>query len=100
MGWGRTAEGIFSSIPDDLLQAVVQIQNSSATCTASSINFCAGLGTTDTCQGDSGGPLLTSVNNQLTCTGIVSSGVGCRGFGSYTRVSAFRSFIDSAMQTL
>jgi secreted trypsin-like serine protease len=100
MGWGTTIDGVSSSTSDDLKEAVVQIQDTSATCTVSTIKFCAGLGTTDTCQGDSGGPLLTSVNNQWTCTGVVSSGVGCRGYGSYTRVSAFRSFIDNAVQTL
>jgi transmembrane protease serine 2 len=100
MGWGTTIDGVSSSTSDDLKEAVVQIQDTSATCTVSSINVCAGLAPTDTCQGDSGGPLLTSVNNQWTCTGVVSSGVGCQGFGSYTRVSAFRSFIDNAVQTL
>ena len=100
MGWGTTIDGVSSSTSDDLLQAVVQIEDSSTKCTVSSIKFCAGLGTTDTCQGDSGGPLLTNVNNQWTCTGVVSAGVGCTGFGSYTRVSAFRSFIDNAIQTL
>ena len=100
MGWGTTIDGVTSSVSDDLLQAVVQIQDSSTKCTVSSVKFCAGLGTTDTCQGDSGGPLLTNVNNQWTCTGVVSSGVGCQGFGDYARVSAFRSFIDNAVQTL
>ena len=100
MGWGRTVEGLASSDSDNLLQAIVQVQNSSAACTVSPIKLCAGLGTTDTCQGDSGGPLVTNVNNRWTCTGIVSGGEGCRGSGSYTRVSAFRPFIDNALSTL
>ena len=100
MGWGRTVDSATNTGSDELLQAVVQIQDTSETCKVSSIKFCAGLGTTDSCQGDSGGPLLTNVNSQWTCTGVVSSGVGCKGYGSYTRVSAFRSFIDSAVQTL
>lgn len=100
MGWGRTVDGLSSSDSDNLLQAIVQVQNSSATCTVSPTRLCAGLGTTDTCQGDSGGPLVTNVNNQWTCTGIVSGGINCGGFGSYTRVSAFRPFIDNALSTL
>jgi secreted trypsin-like serine protease len=100
IGWGETISGDTSSVSDNLLQAVIEIQSSSSYCdvtSTSATQFCAGYGTTDTCQGDSGSPLMTSINNLWTCTGIVSFGLdGCGHSGYYTRVSYFRSFIDNA----
>ncbi len=102
-GWGTTISGVASSVSNNLRQAVIDIQGSSTYCdvsTTSAVQFCAGLGTSDTCQGDSGGPLMTNVNNLWTCTGIVSHGVGCGHSAYYSRVSAFISFINNAINTL
>ncbi|UJR22288.1 hypothetical protein I4U23_025346 [Adineta vaga] len=101
VGWGTTSTSS-TVIPDTLQQAVIQIKTSSLCGTTSytDLQFCAGYTNTDSCQGDSGGPLMTAVNNSWTCTGIVSSGTGCAGNGYYTRVSYYRSFIDSNIATL
>jgi secreted trypsin-like serine protease len=61
--------------------------------------ICAGVasGGQDSCSGDSGGPLVALLNDEVTLAGVVSSGFGCAqaGYpGFYTRVSAFRSWID------
>jgi len=67
-------------------------------------NFCAGTLRTsaktlgmDSCQGDSGGPVIVDVAGTFKLAGIVSWGEGCaeRSFGSYSRVDALRSWIDS-----
>ncbi len=102
VGWGFTVQG-GPSLSDDLLQAVIQVQSGSSTCstssasTPSSVLFCAGYGGTDSCQGDSGSSSMTSVNNSWTCTGIVDFGSGCGVNAYYARVSAFRSFITGVV---
>lgn len=104
VGWGTTISGVSSSLSDTLLQTVVQIQGPSTICNStatSDIQFCAGYGTSDSCQGDSGGPLMTIVDNTWSCTGIVSYGnEGCGHSGFYTRVSAFRSYINQQVLSL
>lgn len=61
---------------------------------------CAGVpqGGRDTCQGDSGGPLVKiDVNGCPYQVGVVSWGVGCAREatpGIYTRVSAYRDWIE------
>jgi trypsin len=94
-GWGKTSFTA-TTIPDELQQAVVQVQGDTSKCAASSTistRFCAGYSGTDSCSGDSGGPFMTSSNNSWVCSGIVSSGSGCGNNGYYTRVSAYRDFI-------
>ena len=94
-GWGVTS-GTSSTTSDGLLQAVVQVQGDSSTCSASStssLRFCAGYGSTDSCYGDSGGPFMISSNNAWSCVGIVSAEWGCGRSSYYTRVSAYRQFI-------
>jgi secreted trypsin-like serine protease len=67
--------------------------------------LCAGLprGSVDACQGDSGGPLVW--RNQETgpvLVGVVSFGEGCARplkYGVYTRVSAYRDWIDRTLAT-
>ena len=104
VGWGQTVYGQSSSVSDVLRQAEVQVQANTVTnCNVASTSyaqFCAGYGTRDTCQGDSGGPLMTVVDNLWSCTGIVSYGLGCGTNAYYTRVSYYRSFIDSTISTL
>ncbi|CAF5083294.1 unnamed protein product, partial [Rotaria sp. Silwood1] len=94
-GWGVTSSSS-TTVSDQLLQGVIQVQSRSSSCpiSSSSLQICAGYDGTDACYGDSGSPLMTSVNNSWTCTGIVSSGRSCGQSSLYTRVSAYRSFIQ------
>lgn len=94
-GWGETSASS-TSISNNLLQGVIQVQSFSlcSTTSTSDIRFCAGYDGTNACFGDSGSPFMTSVNNSWTCTGLVSSSVKCGGNTLYTRVSAYRSFIN------
>ena len=101
-GWGTTLTS-GSSLSDNLLQGTIKVQGDSSSCSSSSssgIRFCAGFSGTDACFGDSGSPFMTSVNNSWTCTGIISAGRGCGQNSLYTRVSAFRSYIDTMISTL
>ncbi len=103
-GWGATVEGGKKS--PMLMMAVVPYVDT-PTCNApQSLNgrvhagmLCAGevFGGVDACQGDSGGPLVERGPARPTLVGVVSFGVGCGRklkFGVYTRVSAFRDWIE------
>jgi trypsin len=62
--------------------------------------ICAGAeeGGKDSCFGDYGGPLIADIGGTTKIVGIVSWGYGCGrpGYpGVYTRVSSFRSWVDS-----
>lgn len=53
----------------------------------------------DACFGDSGGPLTRLVGDRRVLVGIVAAGIGCaqKGVpGVYTRVAAFRQWIEQA----
>jgi trypsin len=105
-GWGTTAEGGAAS--DELMRAKVPyVENS--TCNArTSYNgaikpgmMCAGYpnGAIDACQGDSGGPLVWRTSKPLL-VGVVSFGEGCARkmkFGIYTRVDAYRDWIEKTI---
>ncbi|XP_046457593.1 transmembrane protease serine 11D-like [Daphnia pulex] len=100
MGWGNLQEG---GNPADVLQQVTLQIITNAKCKASfpdllTTMLCAIAPGKDSCQGDSGGPLVVqSASGIWTQVGIVSFGRGCAqpDFpGVYTRVSAFRSWID------
>ncbi len=72
-----------------------------------STQVCAGnwdVGGLDTCQGDSGGPLVSQApSGEWSLVGITSFGDSCAQKGApgvYTRVSAFASWIDLAVEQL
>jgi len=63
--------------------------------------FRAGGGASDTCTGDSGGPAYLAGTKRLV--GITSRSVGtgdCGQGGIYTKVTAFRRFIEHGITTL
>ena len=103
IGWGRTNSDDKYSIPNNLQQGIIKIQNSTDNCDVKNNfnkQFCASYQSIDSCQGDSGSPLMTNVNNLWTCTGIVSYGIGCGYGGYYTRISYYQSFINHTILTL
>jgi hypothetical protein len=105
-GWGATESAPFS----DQLR-VVEVQNMQTAAGAcgqfgttaflAAQQICAGVpgGGKDACFGDSGGPLTTTRADGTTLlVGLTSFGHGCAdpGWpGVYTRVSAFKDFIET-----
>jgi len=98
-GWGHTIEGV-DSLSNVLKQAAICIQKSSVCGNDNALTVCAGVlsPATDTCQGDSGGPLIAKGSSgSFYLAGVTSSGVGCKGRGVYTRVSAFETWIENTI---
>ena len=103
-GWGATKEG--GSGSKDLLKATVPYTDTALCNARASYNgrvrstmMCAGdpKGGVDSCQGDSGGPLVWRSPDGPVLVGVVSFGDGCARelkYGVYTRVSAYRDWID------
>jgi len=100
-GWGATQEnGQVSSI---LQQASITVLNPRECGNDNSLTICAGEIAPivhDSCQGDSGGPFVVkdSITNAYYLSGVVSNGVGCRGRGVYTRVSAYEQWIQNIIE--
>lgn len=64
--------------------------------------ICAGKTKTDSCTGDSGGPLIMRADDGPVLVGVVSYGISCGKQykpGIYTRVSFYRDWIASVMQS-
>jgi secreted trypsin-like serine protease len=112
MGWGDTIPGKWSTSP--VLREVDLPLVSQDTCVAAypedeitEAVICAGFadGGKDGCQGDSGGPLVSfnSGEDQHELIGLVSWGDGCAEpgkYGVYTRISAYRDWIDEQSQSV
>lgn len=117
VGWGSTearpVEGPGSDRPGyavDRLQTVSVPLLAAEQCSYERFNgstmLCAGFpeGGRDSCQGDSGGPLMVPSGIPMqpwVQVGVVSYGQGCAaaGFpGVYTRVAAFRPWLDCVIQ--
>lgn len=111
-GWGTTVAGA-GAYPTALQQVSVTMRTD-AECAlgipggqsgygsdyrASSM-VCAGQTGKDSCQGDSGGPLVVDQGGTWTQVGITSWGIGCGGQypGVYSRVAAFRDWIDEQIR--
>jgi len=102
-GWGLTEKGTTS---DTLCKTTVPYVDNETCNAKESYNgqiytgmLCAGYpkGFKDSCGGDSGGPLVWYLNGKPTLVGVVSFGQGCaleNKYGVYTRVSAYRDWID------
>jgi secreted trypsin-like serine protease len=106
-GWVATSEGGGAS---KVLQKVDVRYADTAACNApeaykgqiTASMLCAGYpeGGKDACQGDSGGPLVWRRPDGAFLPGVVSWGEGCAReskYGVYTRVSAYRDWIDQMM---
>ncbi len=106
-GWGATEEDGAGS--NELLKASVPYADTRACNEPMAYNdrvrpsmMCAGYreGGIDSCQGDSGGPLVWRTSDGPVLVGVVSFGDGCARkfkYGIYTRVSAYRDWIDRAI---
>jgi len=106
-GWGATSEGGPTS-KQLMLAFVPYVDNN--TCNQPSAYhgsieptmMCAGAKDKDSCQGDSGGPLMLRGVDGVLLVGIVSFGDGCAQnlkYGVYTRVSAFRDWVDGVLRS-
>ena len=107
-GWGATSEKDVGG--SRVLQKVGVRYVDTATCNAPDAYkgqiaagmLCAGYpeGGKDACQGDSGGPLVWKTQDGPVLVGVVSWGEGCarvQKYGVYTRVSAYRDWIDQTI---
>jgi trypsin len=104
-GWGVTAE-VSTSPSATLRKARVPYVDNELCNAATAYNgiikpgmICAGAreGGIDACQGDSGGPLVWRTSDGPILVGVGSFGEGCARklkYGVYTRVSAYRNWID------
>ncbi|CAF3353328.1 unnamed protein product [Rotaria socialis] len=109
MGWGTLSSG--GSLATYHMEVAMPILTNAA-CTskfggASQLNsatqICAGeIGNNkDTCQGDSGGPLVMQHADKLWYLGgLTSWGYGCGDGGVYTRLSAFRTWVEGYVGAL
>jgi secreted trypsin-like serine protease len=108
-GWGTLSSGGVS--PNALQQVIVPVVDQNVCNTAYGAGtitanmLCAGYmaGGKDSCQGDSGGPLAVPVGDGWRLAGIVSWGEGCAWEnypGVYTRVSQYRSWIETRVSAL
>jgi secreted trypsin-like serine protease len=113
LGWGKT-DPVFFVFPDNLQQATVPILAAEECTELHGLLFkplgmlCAGVRASapeagdgiDVCNGDSGGPLLVQRDGEWRQAGITSWGFECgseRFVSVYTRVSAYRPWIDSVL---
>ncbi|MBM4251814.1 MAG: serine protease [Deltaproteobacteria bacterium] len=111
LGWGVRSN--YGDLPSDQLQSAQFPIIDNSKCKAFGAEYdrlddtmiCAGhlgVGQADTCHGDSGGPLyVTSADGKPHLLGVVSWGHDCSEAdqpGTYTKVSAYRSWLDAAMR--
>ncbi|MCP4959228.1 MAG: serine protease [Actinomycetia bacterium] len=103
VGWGDSESGPGQTFPTHLQHGQVTIGSDSACAAALGAiydvggDICTSVEGVSACNGDSGGPVIaTSRTGDDVLVGIISSGAaGCNGPGDYTRVSAFRGWIDA-----
>ncbi len=102
-GWGRTA----IEQTDRLHAASVTVSPDSVCAEVFGKDFtvggelCTAVAGPAACTGDSGGPLTaTDRRGRAVLMGVISSGDAyCRGVADYTRVSAYRGWIDETIGT-
>jgi trypsin len=104
-GWGDIQEGGPSS--NTLRKAIMPIVDNAVCNEPASYDgaikdamMCAGQTDVDSCQGDSGGPLVLRGSTGPILLGAVSWGIGCAKklkYGVYTRVNAYRAWIDHTL---
>lgn len=108
-GWGALRPG--GELPEALnfadlpILSLAECQQAYGADKVSERQICAGYagGGMDSCLGDSGGPLVVRglFGTQAILVGVVSWGRGCAGAnapGVYTRVAAYRDWIDRTIE--
>lgn len=109
-GWGRLYEdgplpSVLQKVPVPVIpnnDCEIMYRNAGYSEHIPSIFICAGYegGQRDSCEGDSGGPLVIQHGDSWKLAGVISWGIGCalpNQPGVYTRISAFRDWINKIM---
>ncbi|MCP5027214.1 MAG: serine protease [Actinomycetia bacterium] len=109
-GWGGTVLGADPDtnpqvFPNDLQQGTVTISTDTTCSAVLGTNYtiggdiCTAVNGTSACSGDSGGPVVAAnTSGDPVVVGVVSTGsANCDGPGDYTRVSAYRGWIDTTV---
>jgi len=105
VGWG--AEFYGGSVTRFLMEVATPIVTD-AQCQArynagmisTATQICSGGSRKGACQGDSGGPFIVADatrGGRYTLAGLTSWGIGCGDGGVYTRVSAYKSWVESTI---
>ncbi|UJR27992.1 hypothetical protein I4U23_009250 [Adineta vaga] len=92
-GWGAAAYVATSVLTDSSCKA-----RYSANMINTANQICSGGSRKGACQGDSGGPFVVadaSRSGRYVLAGLTSWGIGCGDGGVYTRLSAYKSWIES-----
>jgi len=103
VGWGAQSYG--GTITRYLMEVATRIVDDNECRKRYSTNMintntqiCSGGNKTGACQGDSGGPFIVADptrGGRYTLAGLISWGIGCGDGGVYTRVSAYRQWVES-----
>jgi V8-like Glu-specific endopeptidase len=111
MGWGKTRNIETDETSAALLKVALEVVPQ-PTCRTQwggqdvpdGIVICAAVAGSATCAGDSGGPVIMDENNPVLVGVVAGGNRHCNGDGNvpglYTRVAAFRPWIDCVMRGL
>ncbi|CAF3197292.1 unnamed protein product [Rotaria socialis] len=103
IGWGAPAYGgsllrYLSEVSSSVLTDSACRARYSAGMINAATQVCSGGNKTGACQGDSGGPFVipdATRAGRYVLVGLTSWGIGCGDGGVYTRVSAYKSWVES-----
>ncbi|CAF0925706.1 unnamed protein product [Adineta ricciae] len=102
-GWGAPVYGgsllrYLTEVPTPVLSDTACKARYNTGMINSANQICSGGNSKGACQGDSGGPFVVSDptrNGRYVLAGLTSWGIGCGDGGVYTRLSAYKAWIES-----